>query len=211
MLAWVSGTPLRLLHIEDNADDALLVELALTRGGYLPSIVRVFTAVAMSDALDREPWDLVLSDYNMPAFDAPAALALLQAHDLDIPFIIVSGTVSEHAAVTSMKAGAHDYLSKQNLRRLAPAIARELQEARRRAEHRRATQELHASKAHLAAIIETLVGRIDADVAAIDDALAELQVGLEAATPEARAAAGRLAGIVAELKAFARAVEPGRA
>jgi len=136
-----------VLLIEDTPDDALLVERALVKAGYELTILRVENALAMSDALDRESWDVVISDYNLPSFDAPAALSLLQAHDLDIPFILVSGTVSEHAAVTSMKAGAHDYLLKSNLKRLGPAVARELQEARNRSERRKAEQALRESEA----------------------------------------------------------------
>ena len=150
------GDPLRVLLIEDVPDDAELVVRALSRGGFDPTVLRVDTALAMSDALDREPWDLVISDYSLPAFDAPAALSLLQAHAIDIPFIIVSGTMGEHAAVTSMKAGAHDYLNKGNLKRLVPAVARELQEARNRAEKRRAELALRHSEARFRGLIEHL-------------------------------------------------------
>jgi PAS domain S-box-containing protein len=161
------GTPLRLLLIEDLPDDAELVLRALRLGGYDCTHLRVDTALAMSDALDREPWDLIISDYHLPGFDAPAALSLLQAHDLDIPFLLVSGTVGEAAAVTAMKAGAHDYLSKGNLKRLVPAVARELQEARNRAERRRAEQALRRSEARLRSLMEhipnlVLVHREDA-------------------------------------------------
>ena len=148
------GTPLRLLLIEDLPDDAELVLRTLRLGGYDCTHLRVDTALAMSDALDREPWDLIISDYHLPGFDAPAALSLLQAHDLDIPFLLVSGTVGEHAAVTAMKAGAHDYLAKGNLKRLVPAVARELQEARNRAERRRTEQALRQSEGRLRALME---------------------------------------------------------
>jgi DNA-binding NtrC family response regulator len=207
------GIPLRVLLIEDNPDDATLMELALTRGGYTPSIVRVDSAVAMSDALDREPWDLIVSDYNMPSFDAPAALSLLQAHDLDIPFIIVSGTVGEHAAVTSMKAGAHDYLNKNNLKRLGPAVGRELTEARRRAEHRAAQKELRESQARFRAAMHALVARVSADTVEIERRLVELLGLLEAGAADGKASPARehvLAArhLAVELAAFARASEP---
>jgi len=185
------GTNLRVLLLEDDPDDAKLVEMALSRGGYEPSIVRVSGAVAMSDALDREPWDVVISDYSMPTFDAPAALSLLQAHDLDIPFIIVSGTVGEHAAVTAMKAGAHDYLNKSNLKRLAPAVGRELGEARRRAESRRAEETLRAAEARERARFESLVARMATDVATVERELAQLLVLLDTGAADGKAAPAR--------------------
>ena len=190
------GTTLRVLLIEDNPDDETLVQLALTRGGFEPTMLRVERALDMSDALDREPWDLVISDYNLPGFDAPSALALLQAHALDIPFIIVSGTISEHAAVTSMKAGAHDYFNKGALKRLAPAVSRELQEARRRSEHRRAEQALRDSELRFRELTSSLAQRIATDAAAIEAELAERSDG----------AHERIRGIVEQLKGFARAI-----
>jgi PAS domain-containing protein len=148
------GMPLRVLIIEDLPDDAELVLRALSLGGYQCAALRVDTALAMSDALDREPWDLIISDYHLPGFDAPAALSLLQAHDLDIPFLLVSGTIGELAAVTAMKAGAHDYLAKGSLKRLVPAVARELQEAKNRAARRLTEQALRRSEARFRGLIE---------------------------------------------------------
>ena len=128
--------PLRLLIVEDSPDDAELVVLELRRAGYDPSYRRVQTAPDMQSALDSEPWDLVISDHSAPQFDSMGALALLKKSGRDIPFIIVSGTIGEAAAVQAMKAGAHDYILKGNLKRLTPAIARELTDARhRRARH----------------------------------------------------------------------------
>src|SRR5438445_11083180 len=92
----------------------------------------------MAGALDRQAWDLVFGDYSMPAFSGPAALALLRARDLDTPFIFVSGTIGEDVAVEAMKAGAQDFLTKGNLRRLVPAVERELRDAVVRRERRRA-------------------------------------------------------------------------
>src|SRR5437764_9612552 len=91
----------------------------------------------MQAALDRHTWDLVIGDYSMPEFSGPAALALLRAHDPDTPFIFVSGSMGEDVAVEAMKAGAQDFLTKGNLRRLIPAIERELREAEVRRERRR--------------------------------------------------------------------------
>src|SRR5881628_1109788 len=93
---------------------------------------------AMTAALDRQGWDLVIGDYSMPAFSGPAALALLRARDLDTPFIFVSGTIGEDVAVEAMKAGAQDFVTKGSLRRLIPAIQRELRDTEVRRERRRA-------------------------------------------------------------------------
>ncbi|KYC43149.1 hybrid sensor histidine kinase/response regulator [Scytonema hofmannii PCC 7110] len=120
---------LRVLIVEDSEDDAFLVLRELRRGGYTLDYVRVDTPVAMRAALDRQPWDIVIADYNMPAFSAPEALKLLQSRKVDLPFIIVSGAIGEDIAVAAMKAGAHDYLIKGNLTRLVPAVERELREA----------------------------------------------------------------------------------
>jgi two-component system cell cycle sensor histidine kinase/response regulator CckA len=130
------GTPLRVLFAEDSEDDALLLERELRRAGYDLIWERVDTAAAMQAALDRHSWDLVLGDYNMPHFSGTAALALLCERGLDVPFIFVSGTIGEDMAVAAMKAGAHDYVMKTNLKRLAPAVERELREAEVRRQRR---------------------------------------------------------------------------
>lgn len=119
----------RVLLVEDSEADARLIVRALRDGGYDPTWARVETSEAMQRALERQTWDVVLADYTMPRFSAPEALRLLQTTEQDIPFIVVSGTIGEERAVEMMKAGAHDYILKGNLTRLAPAIARELREA----------------------------------------------------------------------------------
>ncbi len=129
--------PLRVLIVEDNEDDVRLLLRELRRGGFEPSFERVETAEGMGSALEGREWDLVVSDYSMPQFSAPAALELLRATGIDVPFIIVSGTIGEETAVAALKAGAHDFLIKSHLARLLPAIERELREAKRRREHRR--------------------------------------------------------------------------
>ena len=129
------GVSLRVLLIEDSEDDAALLVLHLRRGGYDPAMRRVETPHDMSKALQEQTWDIVIADYNMPHFSAPAALALLQESGLDIPFIIVSGVIGEEAAVAAMRAGAHDYVMKGNLPRLIPAIERELRDAEKRREN----------------------------------------------------------------------------
>ncbi|MFH0801658.1 MAG: ATP-binding protein [bacterium] len=121
--------PIRVLLVEDSPQDSELVVYELRRGGYEPDWKRVDTEAAMRAALETKTWDLIISDYMMPQFDGLAALGILQARETDIPFIIVSGTIGEETAVEVMKAGANDYLMKNNLTRLAPAVSRELREA----------------------------------------------------------------------------------
>jgi PAS domain S-box-containing protein len=148
------GDSLRVLIVEDSEDDALLCLRELRRGGFDIASERVETAESMKAALERAPWDLVLSDYTMPRFSAPDAFRVLRATDLDVPFIIVSGTVGEEAAVLAMKLGVHDYLVKGKLARLVPAVERELREAEGRRAHRRAEKDLSVAEAKYLAIFE---------------------------------------------------------
>jgi signal transduction histidine kinase/FixJ family two-component response regulator len=134
--------PIRVLIVEDSENDALLLVRELRRGGFDLKFKRVETAEAMAAALAQKTWDLVISDYSMPHFSGTAALELLKQCGLDLPFIIVSGTIGEDVAVASMKAGAHDYLMKGNLRRLNSAIERELREAEVRSQRRQAEAEV---------------------------------------------------------------------
>lgn len=143
---------LRVLLVEDNPDDADLVLRELTRGGYETAHQRVETDRDMRLALLRQEWDLVLCDFSMPQFSAPAALGLLRDSRRDIPFLIVSGTIGEETAVEAMRAGADDYLMKGNLARLAPAVNRALREADERRARRSAEEDLQRRDAILAAI-----------------------------------------------------------
>jgi len=136
--------PLQVLLIEDSEDDAALVEVELRRVGYAPACHRVETAEALSAALGRQQWDLVIADYRLPRFDGLAGLALVKQKGLDLPFIIVSGYITEETAVAAMKAGAHDYVMKDNLARLGSAVERELREATVRRERRRSEEQLKA-------------------------------------------------------------------
>ncbi|MHB0911877.1 MAG: PAS domain-containing protein [Armatimonadota bacterium] len=138
----MANIPLRVLIIEDSENDTLLLVRELKRGGYEPAYERVDTPEAMSAALDRQPWDIIISDYVMPSFSGLDALKLMQSKGLDLPFIIVSGKIGEDVAVDSMKAGAGDYVMKDNLARLVPAVERELREAKVRRERRRAEEAL---------------------------------------------------------------------
>ena len=151
---------LDVLLIEDNADDALLLERHLRRHGFDPSIVRVETAPEMKRALvERVGGDLsaiVLADYNLPTFSGPEALKILRSSGLDLPFIMLSGAVSEEAAVESMRAGAQDYVTKQNLTRLVPAIERELREADARRNRVAAELALRASEARFHRLVEAM-------------------------------------------------------
>ncbi|HMV94497.1 MAG TPA: response regulator, partial [Thauera aminoaromatica] len=137
---------LAVLMVEDSESDALLVLRALRRAGFALRHRRVEDGAGMRAALAGERWDVVLSDFNLPGFDARSALAELHASGLDLPFIVVSGTIGDEIAIELMRRGAHDYLMKENLARLAPAIERELGEARVRAERRRALAALHDSE-----------------------------------------------------------------
>src|SRR6266702_3778946 len=135
---------LRVLIVEDSEFDAQMLVSILRKAGYEVIFERVESAAAFQAALSAKLWDLVLADYNLPEFNAPAALKILQDSGLDLPFIIVSGGIGEDIAVSAMKAGAHDYLMKDNLTRLAPAVERELREAKSRRERKKAARELHA-------------------------------------------------------------------
>jgi len=154
------STPLRVLIVEDSEDDAILMLHELRRAGYEPTSERVDTPEAMNAALDHQTWDIVLSDYAMPCFSMPAALAMVKEKGLDLPFIIVSGAIGEEAAVAAMRAGAHDYVMKDNLARLAPAIERELREAEVRREHKRVEQALRESEEHYSALVGNLTDAV---------------------------------------------------
>src|SRR5437867_729355 len=148
------GVPLRLLLVEDSEIDARLLVRELTRGGFEPVVERVETATTMRAALDRQPWDVVVGDYSLPHFGGAAALELLRDSGLDVPFIIVSGTIGEEKAVAAMKAGASDYVSKDNLKRLVPVIEREVREAAGRRERHRTEAALRASEVSYSTLVE---------------------------------------------------------
>ncbi len=141
------GISLRVLMVEDSEDDARLLVRQLQHAGYDLTHKRVDTASALEAALDRQPWDLIIGDYNMPHFSGTAALAIVRRRGLDIPYICLSGTIAEELAVSAMKAGANDYVTKGETARLLPAIERELREAKARAA-------LRATEARYATLVE---------------------------------------------------------
>jgi len=147
---------LRVLMVEDNEDDAVLLAAELRRAGFDLTTERVETSEAMAAALKRAEWDVVLADYSLPRFGVRQALALLKRKHPDIPFIIVSGTMSEEAVVEVMKAGAQDVITKGRWARLIPAIERELREAAVHEEKRRATQALREKEDRFRELAELL-------------------------------------------------------
>ncbi len=145
----------KLLHIlllEDSEDDAVFVVRQLQRGGYEPKCHRVDNESGFAKALVAPEWDIIIADYNLPDFDALAALRLLQQSGFDLPFIIVSGTIGEELAVSAMKSGAHDYILKGSLARLVPAVERELRDVQARRQRKEAEEELRASREQLRAL-----------------------------------------------------------
>jgi signal transduction histidine kinase len=219
---------LRVLLVEDNPDDAELVVLELRRAGYEPLFRRVQTAEEMTAALTKETWEVIVSDHSLPNFSAPEAFAIVRRLNIDIPFIIVSGTVGEEIAVQAMRSGVHDFLLKGHLKRLVAAIEREIREAAIRAERRKIQEQLliserMASMGTLAAGVaheinnplsvvvgnlhvirqdlEALIGDLDGATAG---AVAGMTSGLRESVRDAEEAAERVRAIVGDLRVFSR-------
>ena len=165
--------PLQVLVIEDSADDAALLEIELQRAGYAPVCHRVETPAALTAALERQKWDLIIADYRLPDFDGLAALALVKEKGLELPFIIVSGYITEETAVAAMKAGAYDYVMKDKLARLGPAVERELRDAETRREQRRAEETLRQVYAELEMRVEERTAELKTANARLQAASAE--------------------------------------
>ncbi len=145
---------LRAILIEDNELDAALITAYLQLAGYTPHVQRVTTGPEFSAALAAGQWDLVLSDYSLPQFSVAAALKILHASGLDLPFIIISGVIGEEQAASALRAGAHDFVIKDRLTRLAPAITRELRDAEARQQRRQALADLDAREARTRALLQ---------------------------------------------------------
>lgn len=212
------ATPLRALIVEDSQSDAELILLALREGGFDPAFERVETAEQMAAALRRQKWDIILADYTLPKFSAPEALAVLKKTGCDIPLLIISGNIGEETAVAAMKAGANDYLMKDNLTRLPAAVQRELREAENRAERNSLEKQLLQAQK-----MESL-GQLASGIAhdfnnVLTGILGYSDLGLSKVNPAhplypnlftIRQLAERAAGITRQLLAFARrqAIEP---
>ncbi len=151
---------LNILVIEDSEDDALLLAGCFKRAGYALEFQRVENASATRQAMRSVRWDAILSDHSMPGFNALAALELMQELSLDLPFIIVSGVIDEDTAIAAMRAGAHDYLSKDHLDRLVPAVEREIREARNRAERRAALAAVQENEARFRSLVSNIPGMV---------------------------------------------------
>lgn len=131
------NTPLRVLMVEDSENDALIIQHALKSGGLAATFLRVETGPELRAALAAQPWDIILSDYYLPTFSAEGTLSAVRDSGLDIPVIVISGTVGEDVAVDTLRLGADDYLLKQKLKRLVPAVTRALSIAAERRRQRK--------------------------------------------------------------------------
>jgi len=148
---------LKVLHVEDSERDFALVKRHLSRADYDVASTRVDTASAMAAVLPKHQWDVILCDYSMPELSALAALNLVKEMKIDIPFIVISGTIGEALAVEAMRAGAHDYLIKTNLARLVPVIEREINEADNRRARRAAEESVRLQSAALQVAANAIV------------------------------------------------------
>ena len=217
--------PLRLLLLEDCDEDALLLLREVRRGGFDPEVTRTDTPEGLQEALRTKQFDIVVSDFSMPRMTAPDALEIVSATGFDLPFLIVSGTIGEDAAVASLKAGAHDFILKDKLARLIPAMERELREASMRSERRKMEEQLvlsdrmvsigtlAAGVAHeinnpLAAVLANL-DYMESELAKIPNGPQGLEEIVEPLR-DARFAADRVRQIVRDLKLFSRPDEERR-
>ncbi len=149
---------LRILIVEDREDDALLFVRELQKGDYEVMFRRVETKESLTESLEQEDWDIILSDYDLPDMNGYDALQILQNKQIDLPFIVISGKIGEDVAVTMMRAGAHDYLLKGHLSRLGPAVKRELEEARARQKQRQTEKALQESEDQFRTLVDNIPG-----------------------------------------------------
>ncbi len=206
------ATPLRALIIEDSQNDCDLLLGVLGRGGYDVTHQRVYSASALASTLEKDQWDIVISDYSMPGFNGTDALAMVREKGLDVPFVFLSGTIGEEIAVNAMRAGAQDYVIKGKAARLLPAIQRELREAELRRERKQMEQRVRQLEKFEA--LGKLAGGVAHDFNNVIGAImgwAELGVDrVTSDSPEAklfrsiREQATRAAGLTRQLLAYAR-------
>ncbi len=216
MASLATETTLRVLLVDDSADDAEIVTRELRRGGRDVVVERVCEAETMRAALARQGWDLVISDWTMPTFSGGAALELLKAEGVDAPFIIFSGTVTEELAIKAMRSGARDWVLKGKLARLSPAIDRELAEAakrkraeaalRRSEEMLRQSQKLDAIGGLAAGVAHDFNNVLSVIIGHADLLLADLAPADKnrESVDEIHSAAGRAAELTRQLLAFSR-------
>src|SRR3954452_3454106 len=147
--------PLNLLLIEDSEDDAELVQHELRRHGYEVTARRVWSGPALRDALDAGPWDIALSDHNLPGFASHEAQRIVNGSGVDVPFVILSGTIGEEATVEALRSGARDVVLKSNLSRLGVVVDRVVAANAPRRRHRAPELELEESNARKSAILDS--------------------------------------------------------
>jgi len=207
----VAAISLRVLFVEDSEDDAVLQVQLLRQAGYEVAYARVQSAEELAAALER-PWDIVISDYSMLHFSGTEALKVVRKKGVHVPFIFVSGTIGEDAAVAALKVGAQDYLMKTNLGRLIPSVERELRESEERRQRQRLEEQVHQLQRFEA------IGRLAGGVAhdfnnVIGAIMGWAEIGANAAYPggdlqdkflKIRAQADRASGLTRQLLAFAR-------
>jgi formate hydrogenlyase transcriptional activator len=173
------GVPLRVLVVEDSEDDALLLLHELGRGDYEIMHRRVDCPTDMQSAIDGDAWDIVICDYSMPHFSGMEALRLQRSQDTEVPFVFLSGTIGEEAAIAALKEGAHDCLLKSDLKRLIPTVRRELRDAEQRRARKRLEQEVQDLQKFAAA------AKLTGDIAhGLSSALADLLSTISASVRE---------------------------
>jgi signal transduction histidine kinase len=203
---------LRILHLEDDAADAALIERALTDEGIVAQLQRVWTRDAYLSAISEGPFDLILSDNSLPGFDGLTALALLRERDLETPFVLVSGTVGEERAAESLKSGATDFVLKDRIKRLGAAVRRALAEVEDRRQRR--SLEMQLQQAQKLEAVGRLTGSVAHDfnnlLSVILSTTEVLLADLPAADPRRNdieaigEAAERGAALTRQLLAFSR-------
>lgn len=185
---------LNVLIVEDYENDALLLVRELSRGGFSVSFERVETAELFRSLLSTHSWDVVISDFSLPGLNAIDALALLRESGRDLPFIVVTGRIGEEAAVAAMRAGAHDYLRKDNLAQLPAVVQRELDAVAGRRSSRAAglipdaLQEIRSEIDHILSASETQLRQL-----ALND---QFRAGLEDIRSHARHAADTVSSLL---------------